>query len=78
LEKLIICPVCENGELLSRISYNAVKYRGEEVEIPVYYSECNSCGSEVATSKQTRVNKRLMLEFKESVDSSLIIKGEIK
>jgi len=73
----MICPVCENGELLSRTSYNAVKYRGEETEIPAHYSECNSCGSDVATSKQTRVNKKLMLEFKESVDE-LIIKGEIK
>ena len=73
----MICPVCEDGELLSRTSYNAGKYRGEETEILAYYSECNSCGSEIATPKQTRVNKRLMLEFKESVDNSLIIKENL-
>ena len=67
---IMTCPICEKGELLNRTGDNLVKYREQETTLISYYSECDYCGSEVATSEQTRVNKRLTLEFKETVDKS--------
>jgi YgiT-type zinc finger domain-containing protein len=63
------CPICEKGNLLNRTNTNLVKYREQEATLISYYSACDYCGSEVATPKQTRVNKRAMLEFKEMVDN---------
>lgn len=39
------CPICEIGQLIEMEEHN------------LFYSECNSCGSEVADYKQTTWNK---------------------
>jgi HTH-type transcriptional regulator/antitoxin MqsA len=58
------CPVCENGTLTSKLSTNEVEHKGTKAEIPIHYSECDHCMSEIATSEQTKENKRLIENFK--------------
>jgi HTH-type transcriptional regulator/antitoxin MqsA len=58
------CPVCEKGTLTSKLSTNQVEHKGIKSEIPIHYSECNDCMSDIAIPSQTKENKRLMEKFK--------------
>ncbi len=60
------------GSLRLHIEYNLVEYKGRQKELDSHYSKCDDCGSEVTTSVQSHVNKRLMVEFKKQVESLLI------
>lgn len=54
------CPICEVGELI------------EMEENDLFYSECNSCGSEVADYKQVKWNK-LMVRLQKAENELLRI-----
>jgi HTH-type transcriptional regulator / antitoxin MqsA len=66
-----ICPLCEEGHLQSRTDQEELEYKGHKGMTPLYYSECDACGSEQADAVQTRNNKRAMLAFKKTVDGLL-------
>ena len=66
-----LCPICEEGYLEAYEELDSVEYRGVTRELPLKYSECNACGSETATAKQSRDNKRAMVAFKKEVDGFL-------
>lgn len=66
------CPICENGNLSSRIGKNTVSYKGQTHELDLHFSVCDFCGSEQSDAIQVRDNKRLMLAFKKRVDGLLI------
>lgn len=66
-----LCPICGEGQLNGRVEYEESEYKGKLQNTPLYFSECDSCGSETATSEQTRRNKRVMIAFKKQVDGLL-------
>jgi len=66
-----VCSICEEGNLHAHVDTNVVEYKNRKQESPLHYSECDCCGSEVATPAQLRTNKRLMTEFKKQVDGLL-------
>ena len=65
------CPICEEGYLDSRIDLNRVEYQGKHADLELHYSICDTCGSEQANMDQLRVNKRIMIAFRKSVDGLL-------
>lgn len=65
------CPICENGNLSSRIGKNTVNYKGQTAELDVHFSVCDFCGSEQSDAAQVRDNKRAMLAFKKRVEGLL-------
>ena len=64
----MICPVCEEGELTPYEDLETVEYLGVTGQILSQWSECDHCGSEIATAKQSRFNKETMLEFRKKVE----------
>ena len=71
MKSISTCPICEEGILEARIGTNEVEYKGQGKTIPMHYSECACCGSDQASSADSRKNKRLMIEFKKEVDGLL-------
>lgn len=69
--KKSICPICEQGHLIAKVETDAAEYGGIIRELPLHFSECDTCGSETATADQTRENKRCMIAFKKEVDGFL-------
>ncbi len=65
------CPVCGEGCLTSHVRKNDVEYGGQHRALDVQYSECDFCGSDIATEAQTKINKRAMIAFKKEVDGML-------
>jgi HTH-type transcriptional regulator/antitoxin MqsA len=66
-----ICTVCEEGTLHEQIETNSVEFKSQNKELPLHFSECDCCGSDIATPEQSRKNKQLMTEFKKQVDGLL-------
>lgn len=66
-----VCSVCEEGSLHIQVETNLVEYKSQKKELPLHYSECDCCGSDITTPEQSRKNKRLMTEFKKQVDGLL-------
>jgi HTH-type transcriptional regulator / antitoxin MqsA len=67
----VICAICGNGHLDSRVKKHVVEYRGAQHLLDVEYSICDGCGSEQAAGNQLRNNKRAMIRFKKTVDGLL-------
>ena len=66
-----VCSICEEGELHAHVGCNPVEYKNIHKELPMHYSECDCCGSEITLPEQSRTNKRLMIAFKKEVDGLL-------
>lgn len=66
-----ICPICGEGHLHERVVQEMTEYKGRTGETPLYFSECDVCGSEQSNAAQTRANKRAMIAFKKQVDGLL-------
>lgn len=66
-----VCPICEEGTLHAHVGSNMVEYKGHEKQLPLHYSECDCCCSEITGAAQSRTNKRLMTEFKKQINGLL-------
>ena len=70
-DSMNICPICGEGQLLSRVGKNAVEYKGHDAELDLHYCVCDTCGSEQTDAVQLRDNKRAMIAFKKQIDGLL-------
>lgn len=66
-----LCPACGEGHLSSHVEYEPVEYNGQQKELPLYYSVCDHCGSELSGAAEGKLNARAMTAFKKSVDGLL-------
>jgi putative zinc finger/helix-turn-helix YgiT family protein len=66
-----VCPVCGEGCLSDRQAQEAVQHKGRSGMVMMCYSECDSCGSDQASTTQARSNKRAVTAFKKRVDGLL-------
>ena len=58
-----ICPVCGVGNLIPRIQHRTLECNGYRDTVPLHYSLCDDCGSEIADSNDIRKNCEYMKEF---------------
>lgn len=72
-----ICPICEEGSLIRKVSKEIQIYKKISRELNMFYSQCDCCGSETATSEELRLNKKEMIKFQKSIDG-LLSSAEIK
>ncbi|MCB5315622.1 type II toxin-antitoxin system MqsA family antitoxin [Yersinia intermedia] len=77
MKKNSICPICGEGVLHEKITPVLRTHSGFSKEIPLYSSECNECGSDIATEIQSSKNKRLMTAFYKEAEG-LLTGDEIK
>jgi len=66
-----LCPACGEGHLSSRVNSSPVEYNGHTKDLPLHYSVCDYCGSELAGAAEAKLNKRAMAAFRKEVDSLL-------
>lgn len=62
------CRICGEGNLTEKVSANMVTYKGISVFIDSHYSVCDKCESAQASGEQAKVNKKIMMDFRRSVD----------
>lgn len=61
------CPLCHMGKLFDKIDIAHVDYLGSSKELKNYFSVCDVCGVTQISPEQHRLNKQIMVEFKDSV-----------
>ncbi|MFT5760589.1 MAG: HTH-type transcriptional regulator/antitoxin MqsA [Alteromonadaceae bacterium] len=65
------CPLCEEGTLHEQVEYETTLYKDKEITSPLYFNECNSCGTEQAGTAISRKNKRAHIAVKKEADGLL-------
>ena len=64
------CPICEKGHGFEKIDMVFVSWFVYHGEVESLFMQCDHCGSEFATSEQTRRNKEAILRFKKEARSN--------
>ncbi|HBU8232616.1 TPA: type II toxin-antitoxin system MqsA family antitoxin [Morganella morganii] len=72
-----ICPVCGEGHLRTETEIVEFEYRSVKKALATRYSICDVCGSEIASSSDSKFNKRTVTAFHKTVDG-LLTGDEIK
>lgn len=62
------CPVCEKGTLIDKVEQERQEHKGQVAYLPLYFSECTYCKSDIGTVESSRKNKENMLAFKAQID----------
>lgn len=65
------CDLCGEGNLEEKQSSNKVTYRSTTSNLRMDFYECDTCGVEFTSPKQTRNNKRRMTAFKKEVNETI-------
>lgn len=68
-----VCPICEEGLLKSCTSFEEVQYKGQLGQVPLLYSECDTCGCEQGSPQQTLANRRAMISYRASLNKKASI-----
>lgn len=55
-----VCLICEQGYLEAKEGTNKIEHKGQTKILPMYFSECNYCGSEQASPTELHKNKSIM------------------
>jgi len=59
-----LCPVCGVGTLDHRIEERTLECNGHKDTVPMHYSVCDDCGSEIGDADDMRKNREHMREFR--------------
>lgn len=62
------CPACGEGFLQRCQEVQDVEHAGHEGQVPVMYSVCRACGSELAGAEEALANKRAMIAFRKRAE----------
>lgn len=65
------CPLCEEGTLHEQVEHETALYKGKEITTPLYFNECDCCGTEQANTAISRKNKRAYIAVKKVADGLL-------
>jgi len=66
-----LCPICGEGHVTDHVDQVESEYKGHKAMVPMHYQLCDSCHSDFAGAKQSRLNKRGAMAFRKSVDGLL-------
>lgn len=72
IESKNICPICEEGQLHSRIGSNSIEYKGRRTRLDMHFSVCDACGSEQANAGEQLKNKRSIVKYRKKIDGLLV------
>ena len=61
------CHACGEGALHPHVRSNVVEINGQTISVPLQYSTCDHCGSELTDAEQARANKRAMVAAEKQV-----------
>lgn len=63
------CPLCDEGNLISKEGYTTHTYKDHIVRVKDYWTECDICGSELAAPYHMKKNKEAMRKMKDEIDA---------
>ena len=64
--RMTLCPACGIGRLTERVEQMPVEWEGRSGSVPLRYSTCDTCLSEIVNAEQAAENKYAILTFRES------------
>ena len=62
------CIFCEKGEVTECMDLVKSEYKGHTADLPLYYNECNFCGSDYAGAIEMKKNRQALLDWRNTVD----------
>lgn len=63
------CVACGKGYLTEKVGSNFIGYKWTEIKVERHYSTCDKCGAEQVNNKQSKLNKKVMLEVRKAIDA---------
>ena len=66
-----LCPICGEGHVTDIVEQVESEYKGATAMLPMHYQLCDTCHSDFAGSKESKLNKRAIMAFRKSVDGLL-------
>jgi HTH-type transcriptional regulator / antitoxin MqsA len=66
-----LCQICGEGHATAGSDWQEYEYGGQKAKLPLYFTTCDTCGSESAGMEESRANKRVVMAFRKSVDGLL-------
>jgi HTH-type transcriptional regulator/antitoxin MqsA len=66
-----LCPICGEGCATAQTELVESEYKGNKQPLELHFLQCNTCHSEFATAAETKLNKRIVIAFRKSIDGLL-------
>ncbi|MBC7609026.1 MAG: type II toxin-antitoxin system MqsA family antitoxin [Polaromonas sp.] len=66
-----LCPICGEGHVTDQTDQFESQYKGQTATLPSHYQLCDTCHSDFAGTKESKLNKRAIMAFRKSVDGLL-------
>ena len=66
-----LCPICGQGHVTGHVEQVESEYKGHKAFLPMHYQQCDTCHSDLAGAKDSKLNKRAVIAFRKSVDGLL-------
>lgn len=66
-----LCPICGEGHVTDHVDQVESEYKGQKALLPLHYQLCDTCHSDSAGAKESKLNKRGVMAFRKSVDGLL-------
>lgn len=60
------CPLCDHGRLTEHVEQMPAEWKGRAGTVPLRFSTCDTCQSEIVNAEQAAENKHAVLQFRES------------
>jgi len=66
-----LCPICGEGHVTDQVDQFESEYKGQKATLPLHFQLCDTCHSDFAGTKESKLNKRAIMAFRKSVDGLL-------
>lgn len=66
-----LCPICGEGHVTDHVDQVESEYKGQKKLLPLHYQLCDTCHSDFAGAKESKLSKRGIMAFRKSVDGLL-------
>jgi HTH-type transcriptional regulator/antitoxin MqsA len=66
-----LCPICGEGCATAQTELVESEYKGNKQPLELHFLQCNTCHSEFATAAESKLNKRIVIAFRKSIDGLL-------
>ena len=65
------CPICGEGHVTEQVQSVETEYKGHKAQLLLHFKLCDTCTSDFAGAAESKLNKRVLMAFRKSVDGLL-------
>lgn len=66
-----LCAICGEGHITAQMQMVETEYKGSTALLPMHYQLCDTCTSDYAGAAESKLNKRIVMDFRKQVDGLL-------